>query len=251
MPDLLTTHCPPLACETLYNIRDLGGYRTCDGRRTLCRRFLRSDAPVRLTQQDIQKLMLIPVHTVVDLRSHSEIRQAPHSLKDCPGIRYHNIPLLGKDLDRDIAALQRRDIRQDQADLVDLYRHIIDRSQEAIGQVLNQLASATAGAALFNCSHGKDRTGLISALLLLLADVKEAMIIEDYQVSARLLKPWFDTFLHEVPKEARIFFRTPPSYMRQTLLYLKQKYQSADRYLQACGVEPQARQTLRDRLLVP
>ena len=131
-------------------------------------------------------------------------------------IRYHNIPLLGASLERDMMRLQINNGSK-KISLADLYRHILDQSQPAIGAVMLTLAAADNGARLFNCSHGKDRTGLIAALLLALAGVSHDNIVADYQVSESLLKPWFDTFIHKVPETDRRFFMTPPHFMREAL----------------------------------
>jgi protein-tyrosine phosphatase len=250
MADSRPHDCPPISLQTLYNIRDLGGHPTNDGRKTLCGRFIRSDAPVRLSPADLSALLAYPVRLVIDLRSQSEIRQQPHNLRDHPEITYHHIPLLGVSLERDMMRLQINNGHK-KISLVDLYRHILDQSQAAIGNVMKTLAAADNGARLFNCSHGKDRTGLIAALLLALAGVSYNNIVHDYQVSEALLKPWFDTFIHLVPETDRRFFMTPPHYMRETLAYIDAKYQSVSAYLMACGVDAPVQERLRQLLLVP
>ncbi|MDW7657998.1 MAG: tyrosine-protein phosphatase [Bacillota bacterium] len=250
MADSRSQDCPPLKLQTLYNIRDLGGHPTADGRETQCGRFIRSDAPVRLSQSDLDVLLSYPVRHVIDLRSQSEIRQQPHDLRDQPGISYHNIPLLGVSLERDMMRLQRNNGHK-KISLVDLYRHILDQSQTAIRSVMLTLAAADSDARLFNCSHGKDRTGLITALLLALAGVGHDHIVDDYQVSESLLKPWFDTFIHMVPETDRRFFMTPPHYMRETLAYIEEKYHGATSYLLACGVDISVQERLRQLLLAP
>jgi protein-tyrosine phosphatase len=245
------TPCPRFPLQTLYNTRDLGGYRTRDGRVTICGRLIRADAPVRLNAHDLQVLLSIPVHTVVDLRSLDELRRHPHSLRNNAAVSYRNIPLLGDNLERDIRAVKSHDPARTQVNLVDLYLHLLENARPAIGMVLNTLAAAGSGACLFNCTHGKDRTGLIAALLLLLAGVAERDIIEDYQISAALLKPWFDTFLHKVPAKDHVFFISPPEHMALTLEHLQRQYDSVERYLHACGVDDMAQHHLRNRLLVP
>ena len=242
--------CPPIYLESLYNIRDLGGYPAAGGRKTRCGRFIRSDAPVSLSETDLETLLAYPVRHVIDLRSESEIRQQPHDLKHNPAVHYVNIPLLGTDLERDLMSLQQKNDNQ-AISLADLYRHILDQSQKAIGTVMQTMARAEGGARLFNCSHGKDRTGLIAALLLSLADVDPGSIIEDYRISEGLLKPWFDTFIQTVPQAHRHFFVTPPRFMKETLDHLSEKYHSASEYLLLCGVLPPELDRLRHLLLEP
>ena len=240
----------PLNLQTLYNIRDLGGHLTADGRKTVYGRFIRSDAPVRLSPSDLAALLALPVRHVIDLRSQSEIRDQPHDLRNHPDIRYHNIPLLGASLEHDMMRLQQKNGHQP-ISLADLYRHVLDESQPAIGTVMRTLAAADHGARLFNCSHGKDRTGLIAALLLTLADVDNSRIIDDYQVSESLLKPWYDTFIEQIPEPDRRFFITPPQFMRATLAHIHNKYHDITAYLLQCGVPLTVQERLRQLLLTP
>lgn len=243
--------------NTLYNVRDLGGYAAAGGRQTQSGRFLRADAPVRLDAHDLQVLFSYPVRTVIDLRSRSEIVAAPSMLISFPEITYHNVPLLGDDMEQAMAALYEHSVRPAaypdgrayQVGLADLYLLLLDKSQALIGRVMNLLADAADGACLINCSHGKDRTGLVAALLLLLAGVDETNIVENYQVSASLLQPWFDTFIHEVPAADRVFFNTDPENMRIALDHLVRHYGSAEQYLGICGVSPQQLGRLKSRLL--
>jgi protein-tyrosine phosphatase len=243
--------CTRLPVKSLHNIRDLGGYPTQNGAHIVPGRFIRSDAPVRLDAQGIDVLLSYSIRHVIDLRSHSEIHENPNLLQDHPLIHYVNIPLLGPDLQRDLANLQHHYNGSGQAGLVELYRRILDCSGPAIASVMQTLADARDGARLFHCSHGKDRTGLIAALLLLLADVPPQCIIQDYQLSASFLKPWFKTFMHKIPPEDRHFFKTLPEYMKQTLLYLQTHYGSAKAYLGQCGVSHASITRLIELLLIP
>jgi protein-tyrosine phosphatase len=238
-----------LLLQTMYNVRDLGGFASRDGQVTAFGRFLRADAPVRLNQQDLQLLLDFPVRTVVDLRSPNEINGQPHGLRDQPGIDYVNIPLLGDDMDIGIAAVQKFDLASDVVGLADLYIHLLDQSRESLGQVFRLLARAKPGACLFHCSHGKDRTGLVAALLLLLAGVSDQDIISNYQISSTYLKPWFDTFIDKIPPEILHFFNTNPQNMELTLQYFHEHFLSAEEYMACCGIDQVEIAELRHRLL--
>ncbi len=248
MQERLINDCPPISVNSLFNIRDLGGYLTQSGSKTICRRFVRSDAPSGLSEEDLAVLLAYPVSQVIDLRSQSELDKQPHDLRQLPGVSYHHIPLLGPDLEKNLAGLQ--DVSAlTEFTLADLYRYILDMAQPAVGSVMRTLAANKKGSSLFNCSHGKDRTGLISALLLSLAGVSQEHIVHDYKISAELLKPWFDTFIHKMPEKSRHFFTTPAHYMEATLQYLTDKYESVPAYLNLCGVD-QATQVQLRRLLL-
>jgi protein-tyrosine phosphatase len=240
-----------LLLKAMYNVRDLGGFKTSDGHVTAYGRFLRADAPTRLDPDDLQKLLDFPVRTVIDLRSPSEFQGLENNLRDQPSINYVNIPLLGADLDAGIAAVQLSDPDRDKVGLPDLYIHLLEKSQEPMGQVFSLLANSTAdGACLFHCSHGKDRTGLIAALLLMLAGVSDSDIIDNYQISYTYLKPWFDTFISTIPADILHFFNTNPQNMASTLSYFHRCFHSAEEYLATfCGVDQAAISELKCRMI--
>ena len=266
--------------NTLYNVRDLGGYTAQDGQMTQPGRFLRADAPIRLDEHDRLVLASYPVRTVVDLRSDSEIRSAPNLFAQDATVSYHHVSLMGDDIGKAMADLvdhaydqaktqakMQTNIGSDQDDQTapldsraclpfqvgpsDFYIMLLDRSQESIGRVMKILADAPPGASLFNCSHGKDRTGVIAALLLLLAGVSEDDVIENYRVSDILLQPWFDTFIHEIPEKDLVFYNTNPLHMRKTLDHLTAQYGSAAHFLDRCGVAAHLQERLRAKLLNP
>lgn len=235
------------AMDTLYNIRDLGGHPTQHGQKTQFFRFVRSDAPVRLSQSDQERLLAYPIRQIIDLRSLNEVNQQPNSLKDHPLVQYVHIPLLGPSLEQDMMRLQ-KDQEKD-IELVDLYLYILDHSKPAVARVLKTMLGAKEGAVLFHCTHGKDRTGLIAALLLSLAGVDKETIVSDYSLSESKLQPWFDTFIHNIPKADRRFFTTPARYMEQTLKHIEEQYGSIEEYLRLCGLSQKEQSLLKKRLL--
>ncbi len=239
--------------QTLYNIRDLGGFPTRGGQTTVHGRFLRSDAPVRLNSDEVAHLRDLPVKQIIDLRSPSEIDQTPYPLADLPDLAYSNIALLGRNLDSHMNQLERLFYSEQlrRPELVDLYLYMIDYEQEKIGRVMHTLAMTHCGARLFHCSHGKDRTGLISALLLLLADVPRAHIVSDYAISEKRLQPWFDLNADRIPESHQRFLMTPAHYMEKTLDHLVHKHGTVSRYLEACQVTAAVQDQLKALLLDP
>jgi protein-tyrosine phosphatase len=238
-----------LLIKTMFNVRDLGGFPTVNGEVTAFGRFLRSDAPICLDQDDLQQLLDYPVRTVIDLRSPTEIDEMPHALRDLPDIDYFNIPLLGSDLMAGIAEAQSALTSQSVLSVADLYIHMLQNAREPLGRVFSCLAAARPGACLFHCSHGKDRTGVVTALLLLLAGVEDIDIVVNYQVSSTYLQPWFATFIENIPADILHFFSTQPQNMELTLRFFHEHYASAAEYLISCGVSCAEIADLRRRLL--
>lgn len=158
----------------MYNLRDLGGYPVTGGGETAWERMLRGDNPEHLTEEDIQWLLERDITTVVDLRSEAEVGHKPDQLSGVQGFSYLNCPLLETDrmpnLENDVGAG---------------YFRVLEGRRRMV-KALRAVAAAPGGV-LFHCTAGKDRTGLMAALLLGLAGVGREEILADYQVSETYL----------------------------------------------------------------
>jgi len=167
-----------LPMRNAYNIRDLGGYATADGGVTKFRTFLRADDLAKLDNAEQQFLLDYGVRTVIDLRSKEECEQQPNPFAVRTDVRYHNIALLDNVITEDVEVL----IATAQDFIKSLYVGLVDNATDAIGAVFNAIAD-TDGAVLFHCAAGKDRTGVIAAILLGLVGVSETDIIANYEVT--------------------------------------------------------------------
>jgi protein-tyrosine phosphatase len=148
------------------NLRDVGGYPTRDGGRVRWRALLRSDALHRVPA-GTAVLRGLGLRTVIDLRSHVEAEIAPSDLGDL-GPRTLHIPVLGGDL------------RALPSDLSGTYRYIVDECGAAIAAVIQRLCAPAALPALIHCSAGRDRTGIVIALILAAMGVPDDVIAADY-----------------------------------------------------------------------
>ena len=188
--------------DACYNARDLGGYATADGGRTRWGAFVRADNLSRLTPAGQSALIAYGVRTVIDLRRADELTidlnpfATPSDDPRRPA--YLNLPL-GLHADREgILAVQAAG-EGDDASMLELFRLVLDHYWRGIAGVMNAIAAAPEGAVLFHCHAGKDRTGMIAALLLALAGVPNATIAEDYALSQVCLQPIFDQRLSQEP----------------------------------------------------
>ncbi len=248
MPLPVPSHLEPLPLDSLFNARDLGGVPLPDGRTTVHHRFLRSDETGKISDSDIGRLLAYPLELVIDLRTPEEIAQLPSRFSSLPGVRYENISLLGRDLDTGIGAVVPHQPGRTETTLGDLYIHMLIHAGPQIAAVFSLMAGQTAGATLFHCLHGKDRTGLVAALLLKLAGASEADIIANYAISSQLLWPWFQTFWHSIPFGTRRFLNTDPQHMEETLDFFNRNYADTSQYLRRIGVSAREIETLRCRL---
>ena len=218
-----------------WNLRDLGGYPAAEGRATVWERILRSDNPLGLSEADERWLLERNITTVLDLRSEGEMKRRPSGLRDRPGFTYIPCPVDGGE------RLPGRE-----ADVGRGYFETLDR-KESIRKVLQMVADAPGGV-LFHCAAGKDRTGLIAALLLLNAGVSRADTVADYQVSGTYLKK-FVAYLRTVVSDFDPWAgQSRAEYLELCLDLLEEKYGSVEQYLLAAGLSAGTLEHLRIKL---
>ena len=238
-----------LAWEGLLNARDLGGYPAAGGCETRWGAVVRSDSLAALTEAGRAALAGYGIRAIVDLRLPDELARHPNPYAEPGdhGIAYTNVSIL------DPAA----GYPPDTLTLAENYLWTLDRFAGYVAEVMAAIAGAPEGGVLIHCAAGKDRTGLISALLLGLAGVPAETIAADYALTAELLRPRDQEWLEHGPGEraerealaAR--FAPTAEVMLVVLDGLTRRYGGVERYLAAAGVSPADLDTLRERLLVP
>ncbi len=166
----------------LLNARDLGGYPTVDGAVTRRRSLLRADDLAQLSAEGLEALAGYGVETVLDLRWPEEIASAPSPVpRRLPAVRYVSVSLLA-DNPADWGALGGHCAKEQWKCTV------LERVQPQLRSALAVIAGAAPGPLLFHCVAGKDRTGVIAAVLLALADVAPEWIAADYAASTGNLR---------------------------------------------------------------
>jgi protein-tyrosine phosphatase len=171
------------------NARDLGGLPTVDGRETRWRALIRSDAVDGLTPKGWTALGEYGVTTIVDLRNRDERDAAPEP----DGIEVVNVELDGLDEDEEFWSEW---MHGPQFATPLYYGPFLERFPHRMEQVLDAIEQAPPGGVLFHCVGGRDRTGLVAAVLLAIAGVRPEAIADDY-VSAATSAPTHDPTLDE------------------------------------------------------
>lgn len=237
-----TRHLP---IKGTYNVRDLGGYATSGGQ-TRWRRLLRADALHRLDEEGVETMLASGVTTVIDLRHGDELTHQPNPFNGHTTVIYHNISLLDG-----LAPAQ-----MDEGDvLLELYKLALMQRQPTLAQVLRIIADAPPGAVLFHCTAGKDRTGIVAALLLGIAGVEPALIVEDYALTARLIAPIVaDITAGAVargadPASFQRLLASEPATMAATLAFITAEFGSIAAYIERIGLTPNTIERLRNRLV--
>jgi len=166
----------------LLNARDLGGYPTLDGTLTRLRSLVRADDLAQLTPEGVEALRRFGVETVLDLRWPEEAARYPSPVPAAlPQVRYERISLLTHTEDE--WRLRSRDVSKE------LWKcGVLEHVRAELRDVLAMIAAASPGPLLFHCVAGKDRTGLLAALLLALAGATPEAIAADYAESSENLR---------------------------------------------------------------
>ena len=181
----------PLLIPGLLNARDLGGYPTLDGQRTRTRSLVRADDLAQLTPEGLRALADYGVGTVLDLRWPEEAAAHPSPVPArLPGVRYERISLLTHTEQE--WRLRNREIAKELWNCA-----VLEHMRQELRRALALIAAAPPAPLLFHCVAGKDRTGLLAALLLALAGVQPAAIARDYAVSGENLR---DGYLGRYPQ---------------------------------------------------
>ncbi|PCH68608.1 MAG: protein tyrosine phosphatase [Rhodobacteraceae bacterium] len=234
-----------------YNIRDLGGYRTKGGDVIRWRRFLRADSLHRLDNSGLDHLLGEGLTTVIDLRTRAEVNDAPNPFRDTSAVTFHNLPLFD---DLAPAALGRAEV-QSTDPLLEFYLTALHSRQGAIRDILGVMSQTNDGAVMFNCTAGKDRTGIVAALLLGIAGVSRADIVADYVLTADLIPELVAEFLDlsrqrggDVESYARML-RSPASTMSAALDSIESEFGDIRGYLAASGVNADQISALETRLI--
>ena len=184
----------PLDFPDLLNARDLGGYPTTDGGYTRWRSLLRADDLAQLSELGLQALADYGVRTILDLRWPEEAARYPSPVPvRLPQLRYARISLLT--YTEDEWRLRARDAAKELWKCV-----VLEHVRTELRHVLGFIAAAPPEPLLFHCVAGKDRTGLIAALLLALADATPEAIAHDYTVSGDNLR---EGYLRRYPDAQR------------------------------------------------
>lgn len=232
-----------LCWDGYYNARDLGGLRTCDGRETRWGAVVRSEAPHLLTAGGWSALYAHGIRTIIDLRNADEIKSdvatRPAAL---PTVR---IPLEAAE---DVEFWAGRVIPGQFGTPV-YYRPFLDHFPHRIAGVLGAIAQARPGGVLVHCAQGRDRTGLVTLVLLALVDVVAEDIAADYVMSGQRLTPLFDRLGQQDQAPVIEAYLAGAGTSAQEIIISTLADLNAEAYLRSAGLDEGALAALRSRLL--
>ena len=215
--------------ENIVNCRDLGGYPTADGKVTVFGRALRCGIINVPTEMDMKILADYGIKTVIDLRGNSEKADMPDIFESLPDYRYHHISLLETN----------PIFSKNCTDMCGMYILSLTEYSENYAAALRTVSNLKEPF-MFHCFAGKDRTGLLAAMLLSAAGVSREDIIADYQVSFTYFKPAYE---REIKADSGVIweknpakFYSDPSVMERILDYFENTFGSIKGYFKKIGL---------------
>lgn len=221
--------------NSTYNTRDLGGYPLPGGGVTSdC--MLRSDYFTAISPEDQKTLLDGGVTLVIDFRDEEEAERLPSVFAGREDVAYRRISLIPPE-----------DVRQLGAGLGDeggylfmmgnAYIFALDKRKKELAETLRAMLAHPEGKTLFHCSAGKDRTGVVAALLLLLAGAREEDVVADYALTQTFLAPIVPTMIAELrardvvdEKLLEGMFAAPPENMQRMIDHLNKTYGGVEGY---------------------
>ena len=237
------------------NVRDLGGLPASGGARIREAALVRSDTVGRLTARGWEALVAHGVRTVLDLRWAAERVADPPRKVDVDVV---HVSLLGDDEADYARGLYERLASIDDFAMrtVAAYTDMLETWQERFVRAVAAAADARPGAVLVHCSAGKDRTGLVVALLLGLAGVEPGVIAADYAATTPALPELHRRWIEDARDEREHAWRaskqvqsTPAEALAGVLEGLERRHGGIEAYARAGGLDDARLARLRERLL--
>ncbi|WP_250229593.1 tyrosine-protein phosphatase [Anaeropeptidivorans aminofermentans] len=224
--------------ETPKNLRELGGYMRKDGKITKFQEFLRGDCMSGLLDTEIDFLKSYGLKTVIDLRTDTEALREPNSFKNVKDVNFIEIPLFENNTP----------FISDDFSLGDLYMYIMDNSLN-FGTLFNYMADNSEGTILYHCTAGKDRTGIVTCLLYMLADIDRCDIVADYEVSFTYFKQALAKELEINPDMPLHFAHSKSQWMEAFINRILKEYGSAENFLSEKGVSEKNIEILKNKII--
>ena len=234
------------------NFRDLGGYATLDGGLTRWGQLFRSDTLHELTEADLEVLRGIGLASIIDLRTAAEIGRTGRGVLGGEPIAYLHASVLQEEA-AESAAIP----APSGDDPAERYLWYLEVGGEALAEALRMVADPKNYPLVFHCAAGKDRTGVLAALILDIAGVERSVIVDDYAITATRMElilerlrrdPVWGSHVSEIPPERVLAAGTT---MARFLDLLYQRHGGARDWALAVGVTAQSLDEMTSHFVMP
>lgn len=242
-----------------HNFRDLGGYPTQDGRTVKWGTLYRSGVMSKIDANDVEGLHKLGIVSICDLRTNSERGRRPTTWHEGQAVELHV-----HDYEMSIGVLEDI-VRNRQADkarvhemITGIYAVLAEEQAANYARLFRQLVAGKVPL-VFNCSAGKDRTGVAAALVLTALGVRRDEVLADYMLTNASIdglvgileqEPEYGRWVVENPEVAYPLLRAEPEYLETTFSTIDANYGGVEGYLdRRLGISAAQIDTMRQFLL--
>jgi protein-tyrosine phosphatase len=214
------------------NFRELGGYRSENGKQTVWNKIFRTQALALLSDRDVEKIREMGIKTVIDFRDDDEVKKAPSRLPE--GVNTIRLPIaVGNNTSDSVM----RTMQSSLFDSIQGVRFMEEANRRFVTEFSTQykaffdiLLQEKNYPVAFHCTAGKDRTGFAAAMLLSALDIDWDTVMDDYLLSNKYLQPQLP--VSQTSPALRLIWSVRPSYLNAAKDEIMQRYGSIDNYLQ-------------------
>ncbi|KAF5388337.1 hypothetical protein D9615_000639 [Tricholomella constricta] len=256
---------PFVTIDGVINVRDLGSYlsETSPGDITRPRFLFRSAELSGITKEGEHQLKTLGIATVFDLRSDTEIHKYNTPQPAIDGVEIIRAPVFQtEDYSPEMMAKRYQLYASGKTEaFMELYSQILDHGSLSFGTILRHIRDSPTGGCILHCTAGKDRTGIIAAILLKLAGVANSAIAEDYALTRVGREPAREMIMARLSKEplfasnneaALNMFTCRHETMLAFLSLLEDKYGGVETYAkQRLALSDDDLSKIRSNILVP
>ena len=255
-----------LPIKSVRNPRDIGGYVGSDGRKIRTHRLLRTGNISEITTADEQYLLDYGLRTIIDLRSPAECKQNPD--KELDNVEHYACPLSaedntgghGLDMSKEFAEYRKDQYAGFKLMCRRYHHHILSKSaKQSFHHIVELIAENDDGAILYHCSEGKDRTGLVTIIILYILGVDMEVIRQDYLYSNYMLNDYRavrDQHFKQVGENdnfranMRVLGSVANSYFDTSLITINENFGGLDSYItNELEIDDQMQELIREKYL--
>jgi protein-tyrosine phosphatase len=238
MTVMATAQVREIELDGVKNFRDLGGYATIHGTVAWGQLF-RSDGLNRLTDADLDVVDALGIRTVIDLRTSRELADVGRFPVEKLPVAFHHVSVIDQTWHE-----EGREVGDDAvAFLSSAYRDMLRSGADRFAEALRLLALPQAGPVVFHCAAGKDRTGVLAALLLAALGVSDDDIVADYAMTRDgmiRLREWAQAnqpeLIAKMATAPTAWMAVEPVAIQRLLGDLRAEFGSINEYLSSIGV---------------
>jgi hypothetical protein len=238
-----------------FNFRDLGGYPVAGGQVTRWGRLFRSDTLHELSPADVATLRSLGLATIIDLRTTRELARTGRGPLGPEPVRYHHLSVIREGAEREapgeaVAAPAAEDLSE-------RYLWYLDVGGPALARALVLLGEADNYPLVFHCAAGKDRTGVLAALVLDIVGVEATDIVADYLITESRMELILGRYRSDPALAARMAmlpagrFSVEAATMERFLGAVDDRYGGSEAWALGTGVPPASIERMRGLLLEP